>query len=272
MAHEKLLIDFCRMINECGVPVSSLVKQFDSNEDGQLRFEEFQQMTDWISRSQNCPIQAEKIFNILDTKKDGHISPSELRMKLNKANEMGSASFRPKGEYNGHSYNIALVAHNNMKPVLVEFVTKHYAFFKKQNLCSTTSTGKSLERALGITVKNKTLSGPLGGDQELGGMIGHHSLDVVIFFRDPLSAHPHAADISALLRICDTTSTMQATNPATAHGLVKFLEICQPLPTNPDFAIESDAVKAYRANQKTVIEQFALGQMGNTNPNDDLKV
>merc|ERR1719334_761119 len=143
-----------------------------------------------------------------------------------------------------------------MKPVLVEFVTKHYAFFKKQNLCSTTSTGKSLERALGITVKNKTLSGPLGGDQELGGMIAHHMLDLVIFFRDPLSAHPHAADISALLRICDTTATMVATNPATAHGLTKFLMDAQPEPKRSGTAVESDAVKAYRRSQNIVIEEL----------------
>ena len=87
-------------------------------------------------------------------------------------------------------------------------------------------------------------------------MIGHHQLDLVIFFRDPLSCHPHACDVQALIRICDTTSTMSATNPASARGLLEYLKFCQPTPKaellhkNHD----SEAVRLYKRSQQQVIK------------------
>jgi len=251
----KLLVEFSRLISESGVLLNSLILQFDSNNDGQLHFHEFQALCNWISRRRKDPSWAGKLFHLLDVNKDGVISPYELHTKVTEANRM-IAQFNPRENYEGPVYKIALVAHNQMKSVLIEFVRSHYSFFQKQNLCSTTNTGRSLEKVLGIAVKNKTMSGPLGGDQELGGMIAHHMMDMLIFFRDPLSAHPHEADISALLRICDTTATMVATNPATAYGLIKFLKNSRPEPKKSGSAIESDAVKAYKSSQNIVIEQL----------------
>jgi len=253
--NNNLLVEFARLIRESGVLLESIIFQFDNNGDGILQLHEFQALCNWISRNRKDSSWAGKLFHLLDVNKDGQISPLELRTKVAEANRM-ITPFNPKENYEGPVYKVALVAHNNMKPVLIEFVRKHYSFFQKQSLCSTTNTGRSLEKVLGITVKNKTMSGPLGGDQELGGMIAHHMMDLVIFFRDPLSSHPHEADISALLRICDTTATMVATNPATAYGLIKFLKNSRPEPKKSGSAIESDAVKAYKSSQNMVVERL----------------
>ena len=254
------LLKLSQQISRSGIPASSLIKQFDHDHDGELQLDEFHDMCAWINRRRMDHSAVETMFKELDFNESGGISQDELELKLLQANREELASFKPHGDYDGHTYSVSLVAHNNMKPVLVEFVKKHHAFFKKQNLCSTTSTGKAIEKSLGICVKNKTLSGPLGGDQELGGMVGHHKLDLVIFFRDPLSSHPHAADVSALLRICDTTSTLLATNPATAHGLVRYLDVSQPDPKNSETTTESGAVKAYLANQNNVLNNMKVDE------------
>src|SRR5690625_7943037 len=96
--------------------------------------------------------------------------------------------------------NIALIAHNKKKPDMVKFVKENKEAFKNHNLYATGTTGKILMEETGLVIKRKK-SGPLGGDQEIGSMVANKKLDVVIFFRDPLTAQAHEPDISALLRL-----------------------------------------------------------------------
>lgn len=95
---------------------------------------------------------------------------------------------------------IALIAHDNFKPLLVEWARGHLDFLKKCHLTATGTTGKRLERDLGLKIK-KFKSGPLGGDQQIGSKIAEGKIDWMIFFWDPLSPHSHDVDVKALLRL-----------------------------------------------------------------------
>ena len=115
---------------------------------------------------------------------------------------------------------IALVAHNNMKPSMLRFVIKHASFFKQVQIVTTGSTGAVLEKALNLKIAHKVASGPLGGDQQIGAMITQDEVAGAFFFVDPLTSHPHEADIHALTRICEVHNCALATNSISAEALV----------------------------------------------------
>lgn len=118
---------------------------------------------------------------------------------------------------------IALIAHDRKKAELVNFMIAYEAIFKKHELYSTGTTGTRIMEQTSLKI-HRYMSGPLGGDQQIGAMIAGNDLDLVIFFRDPLMAQPHEPDIIALLRLCDVYSIPLATNVATAEILVRALE------------------------------------------------
>lgn len=119
--------------------------------------------------------------------------------------------------------NIALIAHDNKKNDLVGFVTAYQAIFSKHTLFATGTTGLRIMEATGMLVE-RFQSGPLGGDQEIGAMIARNNMDIVFFFRDPLTAQPHEPDVTALVRLCDVYAVPLATNMGTAEVLIKGLE------------------------------------------------
>jgi methylglyoxal synthase len=118
--------------------------------------------------------------------------------------------------------NIALIAHDKKKQELSDFVFKHVDHFKKHTLYATGTTGKILIERTHLQIKLKK-SGPLGGDQEIGSMVANQKIDIIFFFRDPLTAQPHEPDVSALLRLSDVYQIPLATNPKTAKFIIDQL-------------------------------------------------
>lgn len=119
---------------------------------------------------------------------------------------------------------IALIAHDKKKDELIAFVKENMDAFKHYDLYATGTTGSRIMHETGLNIKLKK-SGPLGGDQEIGSMIANGLLDMIIFFRDPLTAQPHEPDVSALLRLSDVYTIPLATNRASAELFInKLLE------------------------------------------------
>lgn len=118
---------------------------------------------------------------------------------------------------------IALIAHDKKKDELIKFVQQHENSFAKHELFATGTTGKKIMQNTNLYVHLKK-SGPLGGDQEIGSQIANGQIDMVIFFRDPLTAQPHEPDVSALLRLCDVYSIPLATNIKSAHLFIDHIK------------------------------------------------
>lgn len=114
---------------------------------------------------------------------------------------------------------IALVAHDNKKKDLIEWAEHNRVTLSLHDLYATGTTGKMLEEKLECPVK-KLLSGPLGGDQQIGAMIAEGKLDVLIFFWDPMEAQPHDSDVKALLRVGVTWNILLACDRATADFIL----------------------------------------------------
>lgn len=119
--------------------------------------------------------------------------------------------------------NIALIAHDKKKKDMINFSIAFEDMLRKHTLFATGTTGQQImdNTSLHIT---RLMSGPLGGDQQIGALIAENKMDMVIFFRDPLTAQPHEPDIIALLRLCDVYGIPLATNMGTAEVLVKAME------------------------------------------------
>ncbi len=119
--------------------------------------------------------------------------------------------------------NIALIAHDRKKEQMINFCIAYQKVFSDHQLFATGTTGMRINEATGLKI-HRFLSGPLGGDQQIGAKIAEDNMDLVIFFRDPLMAQPHEPDITALLRLCDVHNIPVATNMATAEILLMGLQ------------------------------------------------
>ena len=114
---------------------------------------------------------------------------------------------------------IALVAHDNKKKDLLEWAYYNRTVLSQHELIATGTTGKLLEERLDRPVK-RLLSGPLGGDQQMGAMIAEEKLDMMVFFWDPMEAQPHDSDVKALLRLAVAWNILLACNRSSADFIL----------------------------------------------------
>lgn len=119
----------------------------------------------------------------------------------------------------GRQKKIALIAHDNMKPQLIEWCEENKDILSRHFLCGTGTTARMISDRTGLPVKGYN-SGPLGGDQQIGSKIVEGGVDFVIFFSDPLEAQPHDPDVKALLRIAQVYDIPIANNRATADFML----------------------------------------------------
>jgi methylglyoxal synthase len=117
---------------------------------------------------------------------------------------------------------VALIAHDKKKLDLIAFAKDHREILSRFGLIATGTTGTLLREKAGLVV-TPLLSGPMGGDQQIGAAVAEGRVLAVVFFRDPLTAQPHEPDVSALMRICDVHNVPLATNLAAAEAALEWL-------------------------------------------------
>lgn len=136
---------------------------------------------------------------------------------------LGKAGWNMKNEYVtftiGKKKNIALIAHDNEKPKLIQWCKDNYDILKQHNLYGTGTTSRLIADKAGLCIKGYN-SGPLGGDQQIGAKVVEGQVDFIIFFSDPLTAQPHDPDVKALLRIAQVYDIPIANNKATTDFMI----------------------------------------------------
>ena len=119
--------------------------------------------------------------------------------------------------------NIALIAHETKKELMIQFCIAYSGILSNHSLCATGTTGKIVSEATGLNIQ-KFLSGAQGGSQQIAARIACNEIDMLLFFRDPLNQKPNEANDMDMLRLCDMHNIPVATNIATAEVLIHGLE------------------------------------------------
>ncbi len=118
---------------------------------------------------------------------------------------------------------IALIAHDNKKEDMIRFATAYRDILEQHELFATGTTGRRINQEVSLPVHCFN-SGPLGGDQEIGALVSRNEMDMILFFRDPLTSQPHEPDVNALIRLCDVYQVPLATNMGTAEIIIRGLK------------------------------------------------
>ena len=119
--------------------------------------------------------------------------------------------------------NIALIAHDKRKELMVQFCISYCAILSKHNVCATAATGKIVAETTGLSV-HRFLAGTDGGTQQISSRVSYDEIDMVILFRDPMQEFRFDSDEFTLLRLCDMYNIPVATNIATAEVLVRAMD------------------------------------------------
>lgn len=119
--------------------------------------------------------------------------------------------------------NIAIIAHDAKKELMIQFCIAYCGILSKHKICATGTTGKLVAEATGLNI-DRFLSGVQGGDQQVASRIACNEIDMVLFFRDPLTVKEHEPNEMNLLRLCDVHNIPIATNIATGEMLIHGLE------------------------------------------------
>jgi len=123
--------------------------------------------------------------------------------------------------------SVALVAHDQCKPSLIDWVRTHQKLLSRLDIYATGTTGRQLKEATALWI-TEMKSGPLGGDAQIGAMIAEGRLDALVFFIDPLSALPHDVDVKSLLRLATLHNTLLAVNEASATAMFAAAPTIEP--------------------------------------------
>lgn len=119
--------------------------------------------------------------------------------------------------------NIALIAHDVKKELMVQFCIAYSGILAQHNICATGTTGKLVTEATGLEI-TRFLSGPQGGGEQIASRIAYNEIDMVLFFRDPITAKSNEPNDMTILRLCDVHNIPIATNIATAEVLIHGLQ------------------------------------------------
>lgn len=119
--------------------------------------------------------------------------------------------------------NIAIIAHDKKKELMVQFCMAYCGILAKHHLCATGTTGKFVQEATGLKIE-RFLSGMQGGEQQISARVSYDEIDMVLFFRDPNSNSEYEPDVHELARLCDMHNVPIATNVATAEMLIFGLD------------------------------------------------
>jgi len=120
----------------------------------------------------------------------------------------------------GKNFRVALIAHDAKKTDILAFASKNEEFLKKCDLIATKGTGYLINEKTDLKVK-EMMSGPEGGDLQIGGLVASEEINLVIFLCDPLAKQPHDPDIAALMKVCDVHDIPLATNLSSAEILLR---------------------------------------------------
>ena len=119
--------------------------------------------------------------------------------------------------------NIAVIAHDTKKELMVQFCIAYCGVLSRHNICATGTTGKLVADATGLE-EQRSLAGIQGGDQQISARIACNEIDLLLFFRDPLTVKPNEPKEADMLRLCDVHKIPVATNIASAEVLIHGLE------------------------------------------------